>query len=69
MRLKLRAIGTATGVLLPKEILTRLNVKQGDTLFAVDTPAGYLLTPYDRDVEKQVALGRAWPSMKAFSGR
>jgi len=59
MKLKLRAIGTSMGVLLPKQ-LTRLNAKKGDTLFAVETPAGYLLTPYDPDVEKQLGLGRAF---------
>ena len=44
MKLKLRAVGTSTGVVLPKETLHRLNVKRGDTLFAVETPDGYLLT-------------------------
>ncbi len=41
-------------------MLTRLNAKKGYTLFAVETPAGYLLTPYDPDVEKQLGLGRAF---------
>jgi len=60
MKLKLRAVGTSTGVLLPKEMLIRLKVKKDDTLFAVETPAGYLLTPYDPEVEKQLGLGRAF---------
>jgi putative addiction module antidote len=60
MKLKLRAIGASTGVLLPMAMLTRLKVKKGDTLFAVQTPAGYLLTPYHGDVEKQFGLGRAF---------
>jgi hypothetical protein len=38
------ASGTSTGVLLPKEMLVRLKVKKDDTLFAVETPEGYLLT-------------------------
>lgn len=57
MELKLRAIGTSTGVVLPKETLHRLNVKRGDKLFAVETPDGYLLTPYDPEVAEQVRLG------------
>ena len=60
MKLKLRAIGTCTGVLLPKAMLIRLKVKKGNTLFAVETPAGYLLTPYHREVDKQFGLGRAF---------
>ena len=45
MKLKLRSVGTSTGILLPKEMLVRLKVKKDDSLFAVETPAGYLLTP------------------------
>ena len=57
MKLKLRKVGTSTGVLLPKEALNRLKVKEGDTLFAVEAPDGYLLTPFDPEVEEQVKLG------------
>ncbi|MBS0639834.1 MAG: AbrB family transcriptional regulator [Acetobacteraceae bacterium] len=48
--LKLIAIGTSTGVIIPKEMLARMNVGKGDTLYAVETPdGGYRLTPYDPD--------------------
>jgi putative addiction module antidote len=48
--LKLTAVGTSTGVIIPKEMLTRLNVAKGDALYAVETPdGGYRLTPYDPD--------------------
>jgi putative addiction module antidote len=59
MKLELRAIGTSTGVVLSKEMLTRLKVKRDDCLFAIETPAGYLLIPYDPEMEKQLGLGRA----------
>jgi len=39
-------------------MLSRLKVAKGDTLYAVETPSGYLLTPYDPDIEEQIALGR-----------
>ena len=58
MKLKLRAVGTSTGIVLPKETLQRMNVKQGDSLFAVETPDGYLLTPYDPELERQLTIGR-----------
>jgi putative addiction module antidote len=46
--LKLTAVGTSTGVVIPKEMLVRLNVKKGDVLYAVETPdGGYHLTPFD----------------------
>jgi putative addiction module antidote len=56
--LKLTAMGTSTGAVIPKEMLARLKVGKGDTLFAVETPSGYLLTPYDPAVEEQLSLGR-----------
>ena len=46
--LKLTAVGTSTGVIIPKEMLARMNVAMGDQLFAVEEPdGGYRLTPYD----------------------
>ncbi|HTR64501.1 MAG TPA: hypothetical protein VMH85_01925 [Terriglobales bacterium] len=62
MGLKLRVVGASTGVLLPKEMLVRLKVKKDDTLFAVETPDGYLLTPYDPEVERQLDKGREFMS-------
>ena len=58
MKLKLRAVGTSTGVLLPKEMLLRMKLRKNDSLFAVETPEGYLLTPYDPEVEQQLNKGR-----------
>ena len=45
-------------MIVPKEMLVRLRVKEDDTLFAVETQEGYLLTPYDPEVDKQLKLGR-----------
>jgi putative addiction module antidote len=46
--LKLTTIGTSTGVVIPKDLLARLNITKGDTLYAVETADGGLhLTPYD----------------------
>lgn len=56
--LKLTSVGTSTGVVIPKEMLSRLKVGKGDTLFAIETPSGYLLTPYDPEIERQLKLGR-----------
>ena len=40
--LKLTTIGTSTGVVIPKDLLARLNVAKGDTLYAVETADGGL---------------------------
>ena len=46
--LKLTAIGTSTGVIIPKEMLARMNLSKGDVLYVVEAPDGsYRLTPYD----------------------
>jgi putative addiction module antidote len=56
--LKLIQIGTSTGAILPKEILTRLKVEKGDTLFAIETKEGFLITPYDPSIADQLEAGR-----------
>jgi putative addiction module antidote len=56
--LKLTAIGTSTGVVIPKEMPNRMKVERGDVLHAIETPDGYLLTPYDPKVAQQVEAGR-----------
>jgi putative addiction module antidote len=38
--LKLTTIGNSFGAVLPKEILTKLRVDKGDTLYVVETPEG-----------------------------
>jgi len=43
---------------IPKEMLKRLKVSRGDTLFAIETPTGYLLTPYDPEIEEELEIGR-----------
>jgi putative addiction module antidote len=62
--LKLTAIGTSTGIVIPKEMLNRMKVERGDVLHVVETPDGYLLTPYDPKVAEQVDTGREF--MKSY---
>ena len=57
-KLKVTQIGNSMGVILPKEVLARLKLEKGDTLFLTDAPGGVTLTPYDADVEEQLAIGR-----------
>lgn len=52
--LKLTTVGNSTGVILPKEVLARLKIQKGDTLYLVETPDGYQLTPYDEAFARQV---------------
>ena len=51
-KLKIRSIGTSYGVILPKEMLDRLNLSEGDELFAVEIGGQLRLSPYNPDFEK-----------------
>jgi putative addiction module antidote len=56
--LKLTQIGNSVGVILPKEILARLKVGKGDSLFVTDLPDGVALRPYDTEFAEQMELAR-----------
>jgi putative addiction module antidote len=58
-KLKIRKIGNSSGVVLPKEVLARLRVGEGDTLFATDSPDGVRLTASDPDFERTMELAEA----------
>jgi putative addiction module antidote len=52
--LKLTAIGNSLGVVLTKDLLTKLRVGKGDRLFAIETASGVELTPYSPDFADQL---------------
>ena len=55
LHLKVRKIGNSLGLVLPREVLTRLHVQDGDTVFLIETPdGGYNLTPYDPDFAEKM---------------
>lgn len=56
--LKLTQIGNSVGVILPKEVLAKLKLGKGDTLYLTDTPDGVALTPLDPSFEEQIDVGR-----------
>jgi putative addiction module antidote len=56
--LKLTQIGNSVGVILPKEILARLKLEKGDTVFVTDAPGGVTLTPYSEAFGDQMSAAR-----------
>ena len=56
MKLKLTAIGNSAGVILPKELLSRLRLEKGDELYALETPDGIRLTVYDPTLAAQMEV-------------
>lgn len=55
---KLTQIGNSYGVILPKEVVARLKVQKGDTLFITESPEGCVITPYDPALAEQLEAGR-----------
>jgi len=54
--LKVTTVGNSAGVVLPKEMLERLRVEKGDSLYAIETPNGIELTPYDPKFAAQMDI-------------
>lgn len=55
-KLKITTVGNSVGIVLPKEILERLRVGKGDSLFATETPDGIELRAYDEEFEEDMAI-------------
>lgn len=56
--LKVTQIGNSMGVVLPREVLSELNVEKGDRLFLTRSPDGYRITRSDPDFERQMSKAR-----------
>jgi putative addiction module antidote len=57
--LQVRKIGNSTGLILPKELLARLKLSEGDKLHVVEqTERGLKLTPYDPKHAKAMEIAR-----------
>jgi putative addiction module antidote len=55
VELKVRKIGNSLGVVLPKEVVSRLHTADGERLFLVEADGGYRLTPYDPQFKRKMA--------------
>jgi putative addiction module antidote len=56
LELKVRKFGNSLGVVLPKEVVNRLQTGDGGRLFLIEAPDGtYRLTPCDPDFERKMA--------------
>ena len=52
---KVRKVGNSLGVVLSKEVISRLGVENGDELFLIETKSGYQITPYDPEFAEQIS--------------
>jgi len=57
--LHIRKIGNSVGLILPKELLARLNLKEGDKVYPLEQPDGSLrLSPFDPKHAKTMEMAR-----------
>jgi len=52
----LRQMGGSIGVTIPKEIAERFHLGKGDEVFVSETDKGILITPYDPNFKKAMAV-------------
>jgi putative addiction module antidote len=53
---KVTTVGNSVGVVLPREVLEKLRVEKGDTLYITETPNGVQLTPYSADLAAKIEV-------------
>jgi putative addiction module antidote len=52
----IRKIGNAAGLTIPKAMLERYNLSDGDKVYLVETEAGLLISPLDPTFAEALAL-------------
>ena len=57
MQLKVRKVGNSLGVILPRDVIARLKVADGDTLNLTEGPDDYRLSAYDPTFARQLEAG------------
>ncbi|HUO18440.1 MAG TPA: AbrB/MazE/SpoVT family DNA-binding domain-containing protein [Steroidobacteraceae bacterium] len=57
---KVRKVGNSLGVILSRDVVEALGVAEGDELFAIRTPDGIRLTPYDPDFAQAIESTREY---------
>lgn len=55
-KLKIISVGNSVGVLLPEELMSKLKLSSGDTLYASEIENGIALSAHDPEFEAQMAL-------------
>lgn len=59
MKIRVTTVGDSTGIILPKELLEKLHIGQGDMLYIIETPRGFELSVYDEEFAKQMDVAES----------
>ena len=52
----IRAIGNSAGTTIPKPLLERYHLAEGDAVHLVETEEGILITPFDPDFQEAMEI-------------
>jgi putative addiction module antidote len=53
MKIEIKRIGNSDGLILPRELMQRLDLKRGQQLYIIELAGGgFQVLPYDPDFEK-----------------
>lgn len=64
MKLQLKKIGNSTGLILPRELLTRLGLEQGDEVIVSESPHGFNVSRNDAVLDEGLEIARE--AMKTY---
>lgn len=64
MKLEIKKIGNSTGLILPKELLARHGLEQGDEMMVTEHSDGITLSRSDKVFEKGIEIARK--AMKTY---
>ena len=58
MQTTITQIGNSLGIIIPKEVLTAMNVKKGESVTLSPTPSGFTVSTYDTDIAEQIEAAK-----------
>jgi putative addiction module antidote len=64
MKLEIKRIGNSTGLILPKDLLVRLGLEQGDAVIVTETASGFSVFRDEPVLEKGLEIARK--AMKTY---
>ncbi len=57
MKIEIKKIGNSDGLLLPRELMQRLDLKRGQSLHITELPGGgFQAMPYDPDFDRAIEI-------------
>ena len=54
LKARVTTVGNSTGIVLPKEVLSKLDVEKGDSLILTETEHGFQISAEDPEFELQM---------------